>query len=109
MIKITVQSKGELICAIEAKGHSGYAKEGSDIVCSAVSTLIQNAEKGLKELLKIQTEFILDVNQPYLKITLPENLNEQALHDSQIILKSTILGLYDLADSFPKYISIKEH
>ena len=28
--------------------------------------------------------------------------------DSQIILKSTYLGLKDLADSYPKYISIKE-
>ena len=87
MIQITVTNKGELIYAIEAKGHSGYAEAGSDIICSAVSTLIQNAEKGLKELLHISTKFSLDVNKPYLKITLPDNLNEQLTHDSQIILK----------------------
>ena len=109
MIKITVTYRGELIYAIEAKGHSGYAEAGSDIICSAVSTLVQNAEKGLKELLKIQTEFILDVNVPYLKITLPSNLSKQNQHDAQIILRSTMLGLYDLADSYPKYISIKEN
>jgi len=109
MIKITVSKKGELVNSIQAQGHSGYADEGSDIICSAVSTLIQNAEKGLKELLKIQTEFILDVDKPYLKITLPEKLDYQSQHDAQIILKSTLLGLSDLADSYPKYINIKEH
>lgn len=108
MIKITVTFKSELIYAIEVTGHSGYSEAGSDIICSAVSTLTQNCEMGLKEMLKINTKFILDENKPYLYVELPESLSESDLHDSQIILKSTYLGLKDLADSYPKYISIKE-
>ena len=63
---------------------------------------------GLKEMLKINTKFIIDESKPYLYVELPSCLSESEIHDSQIILKSTYLGLKDLADSYPKYISIKE-
>jgi len=108
MINITIGFEGDLICSIQAKGHSGYAKSGSDIICSAVSTLTQNCEKGLKELLLINTKYVVDEKIPYLSVVLPKDLTEDQLHDAQIILKSTYLGLKDLADSYPKYISIKE-
>ena len=108
MIKITVTFDGEFISTIEASGHSGYAVEGSDIICSAVSTLVQNCEKGLKELLKIKTHYVVDEKRPYLSITLPSIMTDVERHDANILLNSTMLGLSDLADSYPKYISIKE-
>lgn len=108
MIKLTIFKQGELIYAIEAMGHSGYSSAGSDIVCAAVSTLTQNCEKGLKEMLKINTEFIVNEENAYLSIKLPLNLTEQQMHDAQILLNSTYLGLKDIADSYPKYIQIKE-
>ena len=108
MIKITIAKKGELINTIEVAGHSGYADEGSDIICAAVSTLTQNCEKGLKEMLKINTKFIIDENIPHLSVSLPNDLSEKDMKDAQILMKSTYLGLKDLADSYPKYINIKE-
>lgn len=33
---------------IEVQGHSGYAKKGSDIVCAAISTLIEATYNYLK-------------------------------------------------------------
>lgn len=108
MISITIIRDGEFISTIEAFGHSGYAVEGSDIVCSAVSTLVQNCEKGLKELLGIKTKYLVDVKKPYLSITLPKILTDVERHDADVLLNSTLLGLYDLADSYPKYITIKE-
>lgn len=108
MIKITIIKKGENLIAIEATGHSGYAEAGSDIICSAVSTLIQNCEKGLSELLKIEHEFNLDETIPHIYIGGCENLSKTVMHDAQILLRSTYLGLRDLADSYPKFISIKE-
>ena len=108
MIKITIEFIGDAISSIQASGHSGYAVSGSDIICSAVSTLTQNCEKGLKELLLIDTDFVLDEETPYLKVSLPKDLDEIKMHDAQIMMKSTYLGLKDLADSYPKYINIKE-
>lgn len=108
MIKITIIKKSENLMTIEATGHSGYADEGSDIICSAVSTLLQNCEKGLSELLKINHIFSLDEDIPHIIIDLPENLDERSMHDAQILMRSTYLGVADLADSYPKFINIKE-
>lgn len=108
MINITVTKQGEFISTIEVCGHSGYAESGSDIICSAVSTLVQNCEKGLKELLNINTRYTVDIKKPYLSINIPNNLTDEKQHDAMILVNSTMLGLYDLCDSFPKYISIKE-
>ena len=91
MIKLTIVTKGELIYAIEATGHSGYSEAGSDIICSAVSTLTQNCAKGLKDMLNININFKIDENVPYLYVELPSDLSDSNLHDSQIILKSIAL------------------
>lgn len=40
MIRITIFEKDEQVQRLVVKGHAGYAKEGSDIVCSAVSSIV---------------------------------------------------------------------
>lgn len=108
MIKITVIRKGDRIKTIECEGHSGYADEGSDIVCAGVSCLTQNAGNSLKEMLNIDVNYVIDENIPLIHIELPEGLDKDKSHDAQIILQSAYLGLKSLRDSYSKYISIKE-
>ena len=108
MIKIIINREDDdTIKSISSTGHSGYAKEGSDIVCASVSVLLQNAQKTFEEILNIETFFTLDENKPSLSITLPK-LDGDELKMADLIMKSTVNGLYDLADTFPKYINIKE-
>ncbi|MBQ3502893.1 MAG: ribosomal-processing cysteine protease Prp [Clostridia bacterium] len=108
MIKITIlREDGDRIKSVSSIGHSGYAEEGSDIVCASVSVLLQNAQKTFCEILGIDTIYAVDIKQPSLSITLP-NLEGEKLKMADLIMSSTINGLYDLADTFPKYISIKE-
>lgn len=56
MTKIFVFKKENLICGFQVKGHSGFAEEGKDIVCSSVSTAAQMTLVGLKEVLKLDVE-----------------------------------------------------
>lgn len=39
-----------------AQGHAGYAENGYDIVCAAVSTLTQATVVGIVEVLKVQAK-----------------------------------------------------
>ena len=108
MIKITItRENDDRIKSITSVGHSGYAEEGSDIVCASVSVLLQNAQKTFEEILKIKTFYTIDVNKPSLSITLPQLSGEQ-LKMADLIMNSTVNGLYDLSDTFPKHINIKE-
>ena len=41
MTKLVVFKNGEHFAGFECLGHSGYAQQGEDIVCAAVSTAVQ--------------------------------------------------------------------
>lgn len=73
MISVTLcrNKNGELV-SCNAKGHAGYAKSGSDIVCSATSILMRTlvldldekarSSKGLTVAVGCVTKGVIDVN-----------------------------------------------
>ena len=103
MINILVIKDKQNIITIEATGHSGYAEAGRDIVCSAVSTLIQNLAVGLTEVLKKQAKIIIDEEIPHMCVSLLDN-DEKA----QILMQTTLLSLKEIANGYSNYIKIKE-
>ena len=108
MIRIIIEREDDdRIKSISSTGHSGYSTQGSDIVCASVSVLLQNAQKTFEEILDINTFYAVDENKPSLSITLPK-LSGEKLKMADLIMKSTVNGLYDLMDTFPKHINIKE-
>ena len=60
MTSITFFRKNGLFVAVEALGHTGYAEEGEDIVCSAVSSIIQTAVLGLMQAAGIKVDYNVD-------------------------------------------------
>jgi uncharacterized protein YsxB (DUF464 family) len=64
-VKFTKNKNGEYI-KLTVEGHSGYAEEGSDIVCAAVSSAVQlslnliteNYGENLKIIVKPENAFI---------------------------------------------------
>ena len=107
MINILIIKSKQNIVTIEATGHSGYAEEGSDIVCSAVSTLMQNLANGLTEIIKANAKVIVDEDIPHLSISLCEE-NEEKFKYAQMLMQTTILSLKEVANGYSKFIKIKE-
>ena len=107
MINVIVIKEKQTIKTIEATGHSGYAEEGSDIVCSAVSSLMQTLAAGLTEVVKADVKVIVDENIPHLSVTLNEKDPEKCKY-AQVLMQSTLLGIKGVADGYRKFIKIKE-
>ena len=108
MINITIIKTKNKITSIEATGHSGYAEAGADIVCSAVSSLMQNLLVGLNEVLKINAENVVDENIPHLSVKLPQSIDEQTSKTAQVLMQTTVLSLKAVAGDYSKFIKIKE-
>lgn len=104
MINILVIKNKQNIMTIEATGHSGYAESGSDIVCGAVSTLMQSLANGLTEIVKISPNVVVDEELAHMHIS----LNDANSKEAQILMQTTLLSLKNIADSYNKYIKIKE-
>ncbi len=59
MITITVFKHQDQYRGFRSSGHAGYAEEGTDIICAAVSALTVNAINSIDEL----TDDAVDVRQ----------------------------------------------
>ena len=107
MINVFVIKENQTIKTIEATGHSGYAEAGQDIVCSAVSTLMETLANGLTEIVKANVQVKVDEALPHLSVTLNETDKEKCKL-AQVLMSSTLLGIKGVAQEFSKFIKIKE-
>ena len=101
MIKVNFLKKGESFIGFELSGHSGYAEEGSDIVCSAVSSVAYMVANTVTEIIGEKASVTLD--DGYMKF-IPEKASDEA----QILLKGMAHHLNALAQQYGKYLSCKE-
>ncbi|MCL2555743.1 MAG: ribosomal-processing cysteine protease Prp [Firmicutes bacterium] len=106
MTKIIITKKDGHIISVSAEGHTEYALEGEDIVCAAVSSIMQTALLGLLTVAKIQIDFKRNDEEGILKFDLPR-LDKMQRHDADIILETMLMGINDLYENFSKFISLK--
>lgn len=103
MTKITIFKKDDIIWSYQVKGHSGFAEEGKDIVCSAVSTATQMTHVGLKEVLKLKVESIIE--DGFLQVRLLDG--DENNKDAQILLNTMFLTLQDIAKNYAKNVKME--
>ncbi len=91
-------------------GHAGYSTSGTDIVCAAVSVLVQTALIALKEVCKIDEDninYFIDEEEGILQASIPKNLPKKQIYEANIILKTMEVGIKALIESYPKYITLE--
>ena len=101
MIKVIFFKSGDNIKGFELSGHSGYAEEGSDIVCSAVSSVAYMVANTVTEIIGVNAEVELD--DGYMKF-IPEKESDEV----QTIFKGMAIHLNALAQQYGKYLCCKE-
>ena len=101
---LTQDPSGRLI-AYRAKGHAGYAEEGFDIVCSAVSILGVTCVNSLEALLHILAQ-VDNNSEGHLSFRLPPHLNEEQQKGAQLLMQSLYIGLQAIAEEYPKNLRV---
>ena len=104
MTVITVCYRDGRIAGFKAKGHSGYAERGEDIVCAAISALTQTAYLGITELVKAEVEF--SVSDGGLRLMLPSSLGEEKREQAELVLGTMLLGLRSVEEKYSDYLKI---
>ena len=121
MITVKVVRDGSRkITGVFLNGHSGYAEEGSDIICAGASTLVYTLANSLERICGIDTEFSTRIAEDMgdgnvsAEIIIPEGRfrDEGAADRAQVIMETIVLGFISLAQSVNtdgnRYISITE-
>ena len=101
MTTVTFNYSGNLICGFTVSGHSGYAEEGSDIVCAAVSSAVIMTANTITEIQHINAD--VTENDGFLKLS----LSREEAENCEIILNGLKLHLTALSEQYKKYIKVK--
>lgn len=99
---------GKLVGA-EVSGHVDMASEGEmyDVLCAAISSVIQTAVLGIMRVALINADVKIDDKTGYLSVMIPAKVSEREAHDADIILRTAYLGLSDLSEEYSDYITVE--
>ena len=102
MTKITIFKKEGKIWSYQIKGHSGFAEEGKDIVCSAISTASQMTLLGLEDVLNLKVES--DIQDGYMQVKVLDDFENESV---QILMKTLEKTLEHFAKEYAKFVKME--
>ena len=102
MIKITVKKRNHSYESFVSSGHAGYAEEGQDIVCAAVSALIINTVNSIEKFTDDSIE--AEEKDGFVSFRFTKPVTEKGA----LLMDSLVLGLTDIAHSYKnRYLTVK--
>ena len=96
----------ERITGFSVSGHSGYAEEGSDIVCAAISAVVTMAETTINDVCGAKAKVRVKNEDARVTLTLPTSCDEEEA--VQAVLAGMMLTLCSMRDDYPDYIEVLE-
>lgn len=109
--KIQLSADGQ-VAGFKVSGHAGYAEEGSDIICSAVSAICYTAvgyiDEKLNKCFNTGVEFEeSDGNMSYRRNRLSQDAAVRS--DIDAVLAAMVIGLKQIEESYGKdYLTLVE-
>ncbi len=100
-IRIRTDSRKRLSSFL-ATGHAGWAQSGSDVVCAAVSTILQTAWLGLSEVARVPVAGSRRSSR--LEMSWPEASRSRA--NVRAIVTTAARALDALAVQYPEHIRV---
>ena len=108
MTKITFRSEGGRIIGFDSQGHSGYAEEGADIVCAAVSSTIDLVIATINDVLGLAASVKVRESDASISLRLPGGLGPTAESTCQALLTGLMIYFAELHDEYPDNIEVLE-
>ena len=108
MTTITFRSEGGRIIGFDSQGHSGYAEEGADIVCAAVSSTIDLVIATINDVLGLAASVKVREEDASVSLRLPGSLGQTAESTCQTILTGMMVYLSELHGEYPDNIEVLE-
>ena len=94
MITVTIHRSKDSYAGFKVIGHAGYAEEGYDIVCAAVSVLVVNAVNSIETF--TDDKFAAREDDGIVELLLEGSVSDK----TTLLLDSMILGLRDIQTQY---------
>ena len=107
MTKVVIEKKNGHVVAVTADGHTGYGVEGEDIVCAALSSVMQTALLGLMRVAGISVKYTVYESEGRMEFSLPDKLTEKDRFAADMILETMLCGIADLNEGYSDFIELE--
>jgi hypothetical protein len=107
MTTITFHSAQGRMDGFVVEGHSGYAEEGSDIVCAAISAVVGLTECTVNDVLGLEASVKVRQRDARIALKLPGGLGEQNEHTCQDLLAGLLVYLQNLSEEYPENLVVR--
>ena len=101
MTTVTFHSAGGRIDGFVVEGHSGYAEQGADIVCAAISAAVGLTECTVNEVLGLGAPVKASEKNARISLKLPSGLSEANEHTCQNLLAGMMVYLQTMGEEYP--------
>ena len=106
MTKCEFFTEGDRITGFTVSGHSGYAEQGQDIVCAAISAVVTMAEATINDVCGAKAKVRVKEEDARVTLTLPASCDEE--ETVQAVLAGMMVTLCNMRDDYPDYIEVLE-
>lgn len=90
-------------------GHSGFAPEGEDILCAAISSAVRLVECTITDVLDLEPT--VSVEEGFVSLLLPsdmDSMEEESFVTCQNLLVGLTMHFVTLAGEYPEHLKVQE-
>ena len=106
MTTVTFHSEGSRLTGFHVSGHSGYAEEGSDIVCASITSAVRLTECAINDVLGLGASVKVKERDASITLKIPGGLSESNEELCQTLLASLMVYLSQLKEEYPEYLIV---
>ena len=106
MTRCEFYTEEDRITGFSISGHSGYAENGQDIVCAAITAVVTMAEATINDVCGAKAKVRVKEEDARISLTLPTSCDEE--ESVQAVLAGMLLTLCSMRDDYPDYIEVLE-
>ena len=105
MITVTVISENETPVGFSVSGHANMGEYGEDLVCAAVSAVVQTAILGITEVCHIPAGVSIEEGETHCILT--KDAKQDEIQRAGIVFDTMIAGLRSIQASYPKTLKFR--
>ncbi|NCB28329.1 MAG: ribosomal-processing cysteine protease Prp [Clostridia bacterium] len=94
--------------SVSASGHAGFAEEGEDIVCAAITSGMQLVHVLLDDVLLLDIDTKVDQESTFIQISLPDGMTVDEDREAQHALRALRVHYGELEKEYSQFIKVTE-
>ena len=108
MTTVRFRTEGNRVTGFDSAGHSGYAEEGEDIVCAAITSAVRLVETTVNDVLGLAASVKMRESDASISLRQPGSLGQTAESTCQALLTGMMVYFAQLHDEYPENVEVLE-